>query len=876
MERAPRDGGSRPNPWHQKRGGGAAAPGGGGGGGSKRGPSKKQGGSKNSGNLQTNRVEEKSSIAKFEEARLKMEQAAKKHFVSDYQSSDEEDDVQIDPIVGAVLETYAAMGGVNADLGRTQHFLEEAFQSGAATCLICIGSVKRIDPVWSCSACFCFLHLTCTQRWAKDSLLHQKNALEDLPRDKHPLKITWPCPKCRKEYESNDVPQRYYCFCGQKEDPAYHAWLVPHSCGETCGRPLQPACGHTCLLLCHPGPCPPCPKTVRVPCHCKKENPRPQRCSQKSWSCGSQCSAVLSCGSHRCSAVCHPGLCEACPRKSEQLCACGSQRQNRPCASPFWQCEKVCGKRLSCKHHSCEKVCHSGPCGACPLSENRSCPCGKISYKILCTEEIAPCGDTCNRILNCGVHACPERCHKDKCGTCLEVTVKQCRCGLHTKELPCAKEFLCETKCKRSKDCGRHPCNRKCCDTQCPPCEKVCGRTLTCGQHKCESVCHRGPCYPCPVTASVSCNCGASVIHVPCGRQRRTRAPRCSKLCLNPPECHHKKREDHACHFGHCPPCTQVCNMQHSQCGHNCSKPCHSAVWMKVERQAPAGPWELAAPQLVQRNLPCPPCSEPLQVICLGKHDTTTMPCHAAKSMSCGKKCGRNLKCTNHLCDLECHTVNGDEDCETCENACELPRTPGCPHECPLPCHPAPCPPCRATLRPRCHCGVTQVYIKCAEWTKPGCDRVALTSCGSPCPKSFPCGHKCTALCHPGDCPDADKCAKKTKAYCPCRRVKKEVRCDILRSAEFSLPCDETCEVLKLQKEKSEVDENKKRRAKEEEEARIEAERFQKRMEGTGRRKTRNRNQNEMKDDNKRSAFFYLSVTAVVIVFVAILYFQLS
>lgn len=173
-----------------------------------------------------------------------------------------------------------------------------------------------------------------------------------------------------------------------------------------------------------------------------------------------------------------------------------------------------------------------------------------------------------------------------------------------------------------------------------------------------------------------------------------------------------------------------------------------------------------------------------------------------------------------------------DESCQTCENACELPRPLGCAHECPLPCHPAPCPPCRVTLRPRCHCGVTQLFIKCAEWTKPGCDQVVLTSCGSPCPKSvswfvdpsssqiwgqrphlertnepffnlqFPCGHKCTSVCHPGDCPDYDKCSKKTKAYCPCRRIKKEVRCDIMRAPEFSLPCDETCEVLKHQKEK--------------------------------------------------------------------------
>jgi len=96
MERAPRDGGSRPNPWQQKRGGGSTA----GGGGTKRGPAKKHGDSKNSGSSKNNHVQENSSIAKFEEARSKMEQAIKKHFVSDYQSSDEEDDIQVDPIVG--------------------------------------------------------------------------------------------------------------------------------------------------------------------------------------------------------------------------------------------------------------------------------------------------------------------------------------------------------------------------------------------------------------------------------------------------------------------------------------------------------------------------------------------------------------------------------------------------------------------------------------------------------------------------------------------------------------------------------------------------------------------------------------------------------
>lgn len=805
-----------------------------------------------------------------------MEEAVKKHMVSEYESSDEEDDIQVDPIVGSVLQTYAAMGGASSDLGRTQHFLEEVFQSGAATCLICIGSVKRVDPVWNCSACFCFLHLTCTQRWAKDSLLHQKQAIEDLPRDKQPLAITWPCPKCRKDYESDCVPQRYFCFCGQKEDPTYHAWLVPHSCGETCGRPLQPTCGHTCLLLCHPGPCPPCPKTIRVSCHCGKENSRPLRCSQKSWSCGNSCGLILSCGSHRCSFPCHPGACEPCPRKSEQMCACGLKKQNRPCSSPVWHCDKVCGRKLSCQHHFCEKVCHSGPCGTCPLIENRSCPCGKRLYRIPCTEDVFPCGDTCARVLNCGIHLCPERCHRDKCGTCLEVTVKQCRCGSHRKELPCAKEFLCETKCKRYKDCGRHPCNRKCCDSQCPPCEKLCGRTLTCGQHKCESVCHRGPCYPCRVTASVSCNCGGTVIHVPCGRQRRTRAPRCNKLCLNPPECHHDKREDHSCHFGHCPPCMQVCNLKHSSCGHNCSQACHSAVWLKVEKQAPAGPWELAAPQLVQRNLPCPPCKVPIEVVCLGGHDTSMMPCHAVKATSCGKECGRLLSCGNHSCSRECHKVNNGDRCETCENQCELERPEGCSHNCPRPCHPAPCSPCPVTLRPRCHCGVTQLFIKCSDWTRPGADQISLSSCGSPCPKSFPCGHKCISVCHPGNCPDSEKCSKKAKAYCPCRRIRKEVRCDLLRSSEFLIACDDGCEAQKSQKEKLRAEEVKLLRTKDEEEARMEAERFQKRIDGSGRRKNRGRNQYDTVETGSRFSLLYIAVTAMSVVFVAIFYFQWS
>ena len=169
------------------------------------------------------------------------------------------------------------------------------------------------------------------------------------------------------------------------------------------------------------------------------------------------------------------------------------------------------------------------------------------------------------------MHICMERCHKDKCGQvcvltskvklrkmfkqnnllsqCLIITPKKCRCGCYTKDLPCSKSFNCETKCKNKRDCNKHPCNKKvrnlyklyiliailvfrqCCDNQCPPCDKICGKTLSCGKHKCSSLCHMGECYPCDLKAEVKCRCGNTVRSVPCGREKKTRPPKCLKPC---------------------------------------------------------------------------------------------------------------------------------------------------------------------------------------------------------------------------------------------------------------------------------------------------------------------------------------------------------
>jgi len=139
-------------------------------------------------------------------------------------------------------------------------------------------------------------------------------------------------------------------------DPPVDPWLLPHSCGEICNKQLQPECGHLCVSLCHPGPCPPCPKTTRVTCYCGRSQPMVKRCGVRGWSCGRVCRKVLSCELHTCEQRCHEGDCSACDQVVSQRCQCGKEARDRPCAAPEWQCSQLCCKLLPCGNHHCEKV----------------------------------------------------------------------------------------------------------------------------------------------------------------------------------------------------------------------------------------------------------------------------------------------------------------------------------------------------------------------------------------------------------------------------------------------------------------------------------------------------------------------------------------
>ncbi|XP_069487810.1 NF-X1-type zinc finger protein NFXL1 [Ambystoma mexicanum] len=826
---------------------------------------------------QTVVIKELTSQKKFDDIRKANEAAVKKLAGDHYSSSsedecDEESEGKHGKILARTFTTYTNQtDGDATELERTRQYLNDAFQSGAMTCLICIASIKRNQAVWSCSGCFCVFHMPCIQKWAKDSVFLVSSITDD---DFGKKDYPWPCPKCRYEYKRYETPSRYYCYCGKVEDPPLDPWLVPHSCGQVCEKEFKPPCGHKCLLLCHPGPCPPCPKMVTTTCFCKKAKPVPRRCSAKEWSCQLPCGRKLQCEQHKCENPCHKGDCQPCPRVSKQRCLCGRHIAERLCASPLWQCDQVCGKTLPCANHTCEQVCHSGPCGACPRSGKRTCPCEKSKYSLPCTEDVPTCGDSCDKVLECGLHRCSQRCHRGPCETCRQEVEKQCRCGKHTKRMPCHKPYQCETKCPKTRDCQRHQCKRKCCSGNCPACDQMCGRTLGCRNHKCPSVCHRGSCYPCPETVDVKCNCGKTALAVPCGRERTTKPPKCKEFCSQPSSCHHHLRERHRCHFGPCPPCRQSCQKTLKKCGHLCPAPCHDEALVKqTALPQPAGPWERSSePAFIQTALPCPPCKVPIPTECLGKHEVSPLQCHMAGPFSCKRPCGRILDCSNHSCMKECHKVTVvdvggpkkcGKECSVCQEECTNSRPPGCPHPCVLPCHSGECPPCVQMMRVKCHCKISTLYVECMKMAAASAsEKDMLSSCKNQCPKELACGHRCREICHPGDC--SENCNHKVKLRCPCRRIKKELLCSKVREGQVTLECDQVCKEMK--KKASEVKAAEEKAALEEEKLRQQAEleAFENRLRGR-RKKNKRRDDIEVEPSAWQKYKKYIMVPVCVV-----------
>ncbi|KAF7248186.1 NF-X1-type zinc finger protein NFXL1 [Varanus komodoensis] len=769
-----------------------------------------------------------SSQKKFDEIKKANQAAAKKLVEDQFNSSSEEEDEDIEGKHGKILAktftTYTNQtDGDASELERTRQYMNDAFQSGAMTCLICIASIKRNQAVWSCSGCFCIFHMPCIQKWAKDSLFLISSPLtdDDFGKKDYP----WPCPKCRFEYKRAETPTRYYCYCGKVEDPPLDPWLVPHSCGQVCEREFKPPCGHRCLLLCHPGPCPPCPKMITITCYCRKAKPVPRRCSTKEWSCQLPCGRKLPCGQHNCEKPCHPGRCSS-PNETVSP----AQESVSKVVSVVDKSQKdfvrvLCGTviRFVAKHCLVVIMPVNRYVMVAPVGNVRDLEKGLVhvenqNFLYHVRRTCLPVETAVTRFLNVGstdVHSAaieaPAKSvdRKLKNNAAVESIQSKCLAISHTFVKPSVQKFV---TVKNTSARGRQvlKLHRSC------------------------------SCYPCPETVDVKCNCGKTLLKVPCGRERTTKPPRCKELCRQPPTCHHPCREKHSCHFGPCPPCRQPCKKILENCGHFCPASCHDEALVKqaglvreksiisvkesdkvervpyvetdkataynISQQAPGNSQlslllfrqhylVLHVKSLFQpnalgnmrycnyQNVESYPRWPPSKIFTLLIFQITPLPCHTARPFSCKRVCGRLLDCQNHTCMKECHKITetdndndvqkASQECSQCEEECSKPRPPGCPHPCPLPCHPGECAPCAQMIRMKCHCKLTSLYIECIKVICADLkEKDELSSCKNQCPKELSCGHRCKELCHSGDCPQ--NCNQKVKVRCPCKRLKKQ------------------------------------------------------------------------------------------------------
>jgi len=121
--------------------------------------------------------------------------------------------------------------------------------------------------------------------------------------------------------------------------------------------------------------------------------------------------------------------------------------------------------------------------------------------------------------------------------------------------------------------------------------------------------------------------------------------------------------------------------------------------------------------------------------------------------------------------------------------------------------------------------------------------------CQDQCPKLMPCGHRCTKLCHLGDCSTVETCRKKVKISCPCKRRKEEFKCSQAFGKDKLVACDDICKEaskhvkdvnLKATKQKDEEELLRNQR---------EAELFERQMEGGGKKRRRNRRTECVEED---------------------------
>ncbi|KAF2178645.1 hypothetical protein K469DRAFT_718189 [Zopfia rhizophila CBS 207.26] len=259
------------------------------------------------------------------------------------------------------------------------------------------------------------------------------------------------CPGERKasERQSNMRKLRPLHSASRPFDDGFEA---EHICTRSCGRQLK--CGnsnHRCQELCHKGACGTCREAIfeEVGCHCGRTVLQPPLpCGTEPPPCQFQCERPKACGHPQVAHSCHQDeeSCPKCPFLTTKLCLCGKQSlKNQPCWLNEVRCGNVCGRRLKCGAHKCQKQCHRP--GEC--EEPCRQPCGK---------DLDVCGHPC--MAPC--HS-PFPCKGDQ--PCQHKIFVNCECQRIKKEAKCNASEHSDGNLKKTlkcdNDCARLERNRK-------------------------------------------------------------------------------------------------------------------------------------------------------------------------------------------------------------------------------------------------------------------------------------------------------------------------------------------------------------------------------------------------------------------------------
>nr|CAD7403377.1 unnamed protein product [Timema cristinae] len=587
---------------------------------------------------------------RFEEAQARLQASVQKHIKPDYESSSEEDELESDNILGSVLKSYSQLGGKSEDLGRTQRFLEDAFQSGAATCLICIASVKRNEAVIPNVA------MSMISR-ARQSAI-RVSAVK--PRILRTI-LGWfhtPVERLVAVPYNRCAAMTVFYFVIQRAGACYSVGGIP---------------ARKCVILETALPAPR-PASSCVSVGLKIWSALVRHLSGTVPRCAANCLAAATtsasvsvtkgsvgfapCQSRALAHVAKPPSFSRAPRTPppvairaqdsstvERTSAPGRVTATNCCDGTCPPCEKICSRTLPCGNHKCVSVCHRGLCYPCPLNEQVKCRCGNTAITV-------PCG------------------RKRK-----------------------TKPPRCNRQCKIEADC-HHPKreNHKCHFGDCPPCRQVCGKVRADCPHPCPAPCHSAvwvrvdgdhkpagpwekvtpqlqmvdlPCPNCMVPIPVTCVGGhetcdwpchrakPSSCHRPCGRALSCGNHLCSLLCHTV-----TGAKDNVTSGNECEQCESGCTKPRPKgCSHPCTRPCH--------------------PDL------CPPCSQMVR-----------LPCHCALNQ-------KYVRCGEWVLSDQARRV----DMQSCGNQC--PRNYPCSHRCRATCHPGDCPNpelCHKKVRIHCSC----------------------------------------------------------------------------------------------------------------------------------------------------------------------------